>query len=313
MYALKGTKFKESFTCDYDVKNNIYSIKGKINATDFETIKLNMLKSSKAESTVDTVTANIDTFNTVSLATINTQKTADELKADAYYKIIEDRNEKYGKAKVAESEGVKYIDGLAVVDLVDFDGDDNEELLLVYRKMVKENATNAYSGERIIIENPTYCIEVYSWNGTVASKVFSNDNVSNYMNKSTVNYVMLKNNSNSVDICTNTYSYTNENNYTASTKIFSYKDGSFESTFSAREEDSYGYKSYYLDGTYSYRSDFESQAYQVPKFLNDDESYDDSKYTLIYLSGINSDEYDSTINHTVKTIGDLNKSYSADD
>lgn len=313
LLALKGDTFKQSSSCDYDYKNNIYSVKGEINAQDFETIKLSVIKSSKAEQIIDIMTSNIESFNTVSISAINSQKTESQLKADAYYKIIDGRNERFGKAKVVKDGSNSYIDGLALVKLVDFDGDDNEELLLVYRKMVKQRSTNAYSGESIVIETPTYCMEVYSWNGAVTQKVFSVDSISNYMNNSSINYIILKNNDKSVDICSNSYSYVDEYNYTASSRIYKYKDNRFNSAFSAREENSYGYKNYYLDGKYSYRSDFNNRAFEVPKFLNDDGDYDKTKYNMIYFAGSINDDFENTVNDTVKTIGELNKSYNADD
>lgn len=313
MLALKGDAFKESDNCDYDYKNNIYSINGKINAEDFETIRLSVIKSSRAEYIIDTVTANIDSFNTVSMAAINSSKSEADLKADAYYRIVEDRNNKYGKASIVKDKGEPYIDGVGLVDLVDFNGDGNEELLLVYRKMIRESATNHYTGERIIIEEPTYCIEAYSWNGSVANKIFSKDSISNYLNDSDVNYIILKNNDKSCDICTNTYTYKDEYNYSASSRIFSLKDTKIESVFSAREEVSWGYKNYYLDGEYTYKSEFENTAYKVPKFLNDSADYDKSKFRLVYFSGLDSDEYENTVNETIKTIESLNKNYSAAD
>lgn len=310
LYGLKGDTFKEDSECDYDYKNDIYSVKGKINAQDFETIKLSVIKASKAEVISDIVTENIDSFNTVSMATINSQKTEEELKADAYYKIIESRNEKYGKAKVTTDKGETYIEGLAIADLVDFDGDGNEELLLVFRKMLKESATNAYNGQRIIIEEPTYCIEVYSWNGAVTKKVFSRDSVSNYLSDNSVNYIMLEKNDSTSSICINNYSYKSERNYTASSRIYEYKDGSFDCTFSAREENSYGYKNYYLDGKYVYSSAFSAAAYKVPKFMDDSDDYDKSKYTLIYLSGKNnSADLENTVKDTIETIEGLNRNY----
>lgn len=313
MLALKGDTFKSDDTCDYDYKNNIYSVKGNINAQDFETIKLSAIKASKAELIVDIVTANIDSFNTVSMVAISSQKTDAELKADAYFRIIEDRNEKYGKAKIVTNKGEPYIDGLGVVEMIDFNGDGNEELLLVYRKMIRESATNRYTGERIIIEEPTYCIEVYGWNGSIASKIFSKDSISNYLNDSDVNYIIIKNNSGSYDICMNTYTYSNESSYTASSRIYSYGESKLETTFSARQEVSYGYKSYYIDGEYVYKSRFENTAFQVPKFLNDDGDYDKSKYRLIYLSGRDEDEFKATVNTTIKAIEALNKNYISND
>ncbi len=313
LLTLRGSTFKGSDTCDYDYKNDIYSVDGTINAQDFETIKLSVISSDLAESTIDTVTSNMESFDAVTATTVASQKTEDELKADAYYEIVEDRNEKYGKASVASDNGESYLDGLALVDLIDFDGDGNEELLLVYRKMIKESATNYYSGDFIIVEEPSYCVEVYSWNGSVASKIFSRDTISNYLNDSDVNYIILNYDNGKVNLCVNTYTYTDEYNYSASSRIYKLTDGSFESTFSAREDVSYGYKSYYLDGEYSYRSEFESTAYKVPKFLDDSESYDEASYRLVYFSGIESDSYDQIVKETVETIESLNKNYNAED
>lgn len=313
MLALKGNSFKESSSCDYDYKNDIYSIKGKINAQDFETIKLSVIKSTRAERIIDTVTDNIDGFNTVSLPTINNQRSDAELKADAYYKIIESRNEKYGKAKVSKDNGLTFIDGLAYVDLIDFDGDDNEELVLVYRKMLKQSATNAYDGQFIIIETPTYCTEVYSWNGTVTKKVFSSDSVSNYFSDNDVSYLMLRTDEKSAAICSNVYKYESDYNYTAASRIYEYKDGRFDSVFSARVVNDYGYKDYYIDGEYTYSRTFEEQAYKVPKFMDDEGSFDDDKYSLIYLAGSHEDSFNGTINETVKTIESLNKNYIPND
>lgn len=310
IYTLRGDKFKETDECLYDYKNNIYTVDGEINASDFETIKLSVIKYSKAEQIVNIVTDNIDSFNTVSVPAIHSQKSEAELKSEAYYNIVESRNEKYGKAAVTNKNGVEYLDGLAYVGLVDFNNDNNEELVLVYRKMIKESATNAYTGEFIIIEEPAYCMEVYSWNGTVTSKIYSRDSISNYLNDSDTNYLMLRNNSDkTVDLCFNSYSAVDEWSYNAASRIYSLKNGSFESVFSAREENSYGYKSYYLDGKYSYRSEFSAAAFQVPKFLDDNQSYDKNKYTLIYFSGDEKSGYKQTVEDTVKTIQSLNRNY----
>ncbi len=313
MLNLKGDSFKESLSCDYDYKNDIYSIKGKINAQDFETIKLSVIKASKAESIIDTVTDNIDSFHTVSLPEINNQRSDAERKAEAYYKIIEARNEKYGKAKIAKDKGLTYIEGLAYVDLIDFDGDDNEELVLVYRKMLKQSATNAYNGQFIIIENPTYCVEVYSWNGTVTKKVFNSDTVSNYFGDNDVSYLMLRIDEKSAAICSNVYNYSSDYNYTAASRIYEYKNGSFDSVFSARLINDYGYKNYYIDGEYTYKSTFEDKAYRVPKFMNDEGSYDKDKFSLVYFAGENESGFNDTINETVKTIESLNKNYVPND
>lgn len=285
-----------------------------LNAQDFETIKFSVIKSSRAEDIMDIVTANIDSFATVSVAKIESQKSSDQLKKEAYYQIVERRNSQYGKAKVVTENGKAFINGVALVKLVDFNNDGNEEMLIVYRKQVKKSATNYYTGEYIVIEEPTYCMEVYNWNGAVAKKIFSKDSVSNLMRDNDINYVMLQNAKNTVDICMNSYSYRSEYTYTAASRIYRLnKDETFESIFNAKVDSEYGYKQYYLDNEYTYQSSFENEAYRVPMFLNDDGKYDDKKYTVIYLSGDKSEKFSTVISDTVKTIESLNKNYVSED
>lgn len=314
LYAFKKDSFIKTSACDYDYKNNIYSVNGKINAQDFETIKLSVIKKSRADAITDIVTANIDSFATVSVVNIESQKTPEKLKAEAYYQVIENRNEQYGKAKLKTENGKSYIDGVALVKLVDFNNDGNDELFIAYRKQVKQSATNYYTGEYIVIEEPTYCMEVYSWNGTVAKKIFSKDSVSNLMSDNETNYVMLQKSNNTVDICTNSYSFESEYTYTASSRIYRInKNEEFEPIFSARTESEYGYMQYYIDNEYTYKSEFEEKAYRVPMFLDDDGKYDEQKYTVVYLSGDKSERFNTVIDETVKTIESLNKNYIAEE
>ncbi len=312
LFALKGDRFKENGKCDYDYKNDIYSVRGKINPQDFETIKLSVIKSSRAELITDIVTSNIDTMTTISLLAIENQKSPEQLKSEAYYQIVESRNERYGKAKIDKDENGGFINGLAVVRLIDFNNDGNEELLLVYRKNLKESATNYYNGEPIIIEKPTYCMEVYSWNGTVAKKIFSKDSTSNLMSNNNTFYLMLKQSGKSTEICVNTYDYKSEYNYTANSKIYKMnKQEDFETVFNARVVNDYGYKNYYLDGEYTYQSSFNERGYKVPMFLDDNESYG-KEFTVIYLSNKNTDNFQQVIDDTVKEIEKLNKNYIAE-
>lgn len=312
-YGLKGEKFVKSGGCDYDCKNDIYSIDGEINAQDFETIKFSVIKSTKAENMVNTVTANIDSFSTVSVPAIEMQKTDAQLKAEAYFDVVEKRIERYGEAKVVDENGENYIDGVAVVKLVDFNNDDNEELLLVYRKQLKKSETNANNGEYIIVEDPTYCVEVYGWNGAIAQKLFSRDYISNYLEDTDVNYLMLEKTNSGVDICINNYTYETSYSYTASSRIYQLDGDTFSEKLNVRIENNYGYKNYYIDGEYAYRSQFESQGYQVPKFMDDSEKVDNSVYTLIYVSGDEERSFKNTVNLTVDTIQTFDNDYTPDE
>lgn len=313
LYTLKGTEFKKSSECDYDYKDDIYSVKGKINAQDFETIKLSAVRTSKAEQIIDIVTENLETFGSISVAAIESQKTDEQLKAEAYYAVVEKRNEKYGKAEVVTKYGSSYIDGVCIVKLIDFNGDGNEELFIVYRKILKKSGTNSYTGEYIMMEEPTYCMEVYNWNGTVAKRIFSKDEISRYMSDEEVNYVMLKTGEQTTHICHNTYSFETQFSYTASSKIYKMKGESFTTSFNARVENNYGYRQYYIDNEYVYSSQFENEGYKVPLFLDDDGTFDSSKYSVTYLSGKDQENFDAVVDETVQVIQTLNKNYSPAD
>lgn len=312
LYALKGDTFSKSSECEYDYKDNIYSIKGKINAQDFETIKLSVIKTAKAEAISEVVISNLETFSNVSVANIENQKTPEQIKADAYFEIVRKRNEKYGQAKVVTNAGKSYIDGVAMVKLIDFDGDENEELFIVYRKQLRKSATNAYTGEFITIEEPTYCMEVYGWNGSVANKIFNKDSVSNCLSNKDRNYIMTQKADSKTNICTNIYSFQSTNNYTATSRIYELKDGEFDSIYNAKIINEYGWKQYYLDNEYTYQSKFDNEGYRVPMFMNDDADVDSSTYSITYLSGDKGGGFDGVVNDTVKTIQSLNRNYSPD-
>lgn len=309
LYALKGDKFKKSGECDYDYKNNIYSVKGKINAQDFETIRLSVIKSSRAEYITEIVTDNLETFSSVSLAQLENQKSEIQRRNDAYYEIIEKRISQYGEPEVKSEKDIKYINGLAYADLIDFNNDKTEELVIAYRKQVKKSSTDYYTGNYIVIEEPAYCIEVYSWNGTIAKKIFSKDSVSNYLENDTVNYVMLHKTGKGTEICVNSYSFETSYTYTASSKVYKLKKDKFDTVYSARMDYDYGYRNYYLDGEYSYESQFESEGHRVPMFLNDNEGFDSSEYIVTYLSGKKNYDFDKAVKDTVSTIQKINSNY----
>ncbi|MCC8072623.1 MAG: hypothetical protein LIO62_00640 [Clostridiales bacterium] len=310
LYALKGDEFKKNSECTYDYENEIYYVDEKIDASDFENIRLSCLSQTKAEEVVETVTDNIDTFGNVSTVQLETSKSKEELKADAYYEIIENRNEKYGKASVENEDSSYYIDGLAYVGLIDFNGDDNDELVLVYRRNIKVSSTNVYTGDFILVEEPIYYMEVYSWSGTVATKIFSKNGISTFMDDDSVNYFIYKNNEKTVNICSNTYSYENTYEYTAYSKIYKLSDNAFTTTFSARMEYEYGYRRYYIDDEYTYSSIFEKNGYKVPYYLNDDDTYDEDKFDVIFVSGQSESELEAVVSETVKTIQSLNDDYT---
>ena len=312
LYALKGDKFKQKGTCSYDFSTDTYSIKGKDNSEDFETIKLSVFRKSKADIIVELVTDNIDSFGNITAAALSQKKPDSELKAQAYYDIIKKKNEKYSEAEIKSEDGYSYIDGLALVRLIDFDGDGNEELFIAYRRYKSMSKYDNYSGEYIYYDVPMYGMEVYRWNGTAANRIFSKDSISGCLDDENENvfYVLMRTGEKTTHICNNTYSFENGYSYTASSKIYRLKNEKFDTIYSAKLVNNYGYKQYYVDNERLYNSyEFEEKGHRVPFFLNDDDTYDKSKYSLTYLSGREEEKFAEIVNQTVKTIQQINPDY----
>ena len=83
-----------------------------------------------------------------------------------YYDLIERYQEEFGEAaKASAGEYMKYLKGLCMAKLVDFDLDGSEELLLVYA----DPETVGPSGSYML---PRYIIEVWRYAGTDIEKVF---------------------------------------------------------------------------------------------------------------------------------------------
>lgn len=62
--------------------------------------------------------------------------------------MVDDLNRQYGSATYKTEGGIGYVDGLAVVEEIDFDGDGNKELLTVYRRQVKRRRRTTGPGSR---------------------------------------------------------------------------------------------------------------------------------------------------------------------
>lgn len=313
LLALHGDKFKaESKKWDYDFENDIYSVKGKINAQDFETIKLSGLRKSKAEIVADTVTKNIDAFGNISSKAITNSKSKEQLEKDAYYDVVKRRIEKYGTPKIEAEDDYSFIDGVAMVKLIDFDGDSSDELMIVYRKYKNKSKYDNYSGEYIYYDVPMYGIDIYKFTGSDARRIFSKETISNCLMDENKNvfYLMLQTGKKTVNICNNVYTFENSYSYTASSKIYRLKGERFETVYNAKLVNEYGYKQYYIDGDRVYSSEFTESGYKVPMFLNDDEKISSSDYSVIYFSGREEEGYQKIIDSTNDTIKELNPDYS---
>ena len=102
----------------------------------------------------------------------------------------------------------------------------------------------------------------------------------------------------------------NKYSFTANSREYKLKGGVFTPIYSAKEVNDYGYKSYYINDKRVYGNEWEEKGYNIPLFLNDDDSVNSSKYDLVYFSGKNSSDFEQTLNDTIDEIQKLNKEYT---
>lgn len=308
MLQLKNGEFKETnYSCEYDAVNDIYAIKGKMNSTDFETIKLSYISASKAERLVDIVNSNLDSFITEKDENKDSQKT--DPKSAAYYSVIAKRIEKYGKPVYEEKDNIYFAKGTAVVRLIDFDADGNEELLIISKRTEQESKSSKKASDE-------YRLEVYGWQNEQAVKLFENDGISRMKNKENDDafYILRLNENGTADICSNSYSYGKRSDkmWSATSKIVSMENGEFSTAFYAYINCQYGEMSYTIDDKSVYRTEFNKRGYQVPYFCNEDD-YDENEFEITKLQGTADDinSIKNTVSETNKTITKLNPSYIA--
>lgn len=312
LFNLRGKKFKYDKSCEYDVVNDYYTLDGKTNTAEFETIKLSYITSTKADRTVEIVTNNIADFKTRSIQEINESKTPLELRNDAYYDIIEKYNEKYGKANYNSGSYLCYAEGLCVVDLLDFNADGEDELLVIYRY----DKVIAGSGDETETE-PEYKLEVYAWDGSKAVKAYETDGLSTMQDSdSESEFYILRYADDKIKLCKNSYAHTSGSSrvWTATSRISEMNDeNSFESCFVAIVDCDWGYYNYKIDGKSVNKSKFADNGYIVPYFCNEDD-YDTSEFDVVYLQGKSNlgGQIQSVVDETRKTIKQINPNYIVD-
>ncbi|MBR3737234.1 MAG: hypothetical protein IKN26_00705, partial [Eubacterium sp.] len=280
LYALKGDVFEKKYNAQYDEGAQAYSIKKKVDPISFERIKLAILVEEKAAVTTEQVSKTIDSF----LGTGGTAKllNSNQNLQSAYYAVVEDRNQAYGKAKVVKKNGVSYISGLAAVDLVDFNGDDKAELVLIYRKSVKVRSADS-QGNYIAGVDDKYYIEIYRYNGAKAVLAYTNENISNSLNDSTDLYYIIKKKNNKAYYCVNAFSTQEYGRVVnASSTVFKFDGTQFVSQNKAQYRTSYGYTDYFINDQEVYKSAFNEKGYAFPLF-DGGSKYDENTYTVTYL------------------------------
>ena len=315
LYAMRGKKFKKAGSCQYNVDTGVFSQNDKSNTEDFERLQLSCIRETRAEVLVDTVTAAMEEFNTKTTAEIEASLPDATLKKQAYYDVVDDLNRQYGSATYKTEGGIGYVDGLAVVEEIDFDGDGNKELLTVYRRQVKKTEKNDWTGEQTLINVPVYSLRVYNWNGSIAKCIFTRDQIcqpftDDEETAQNTQFYILRKSGKKTDLCFNAYRRESQSVYTAASRIFRLKGEQFSVVYDAKMEYEYGYKTYYLDGESVYESTFNTKGYTVPYFMND-AGYDAEVFTVVYLSGdkTHQDAIRSRVSTVEQHIQSLNDEY----
>ncbi len=311
MYQLKNNKFIKGFTCTYDEVNEVYVVNDEQDLTSFERVKLSVLRAEKAIVSSDAVMNTLDGFaGTESVAA--DPGTAQTLE-NAYYTIVQEYNKRYGTAHYVEKDGKAYVEGLAVVDLIDFDGDGQDELLLVYRKQVKTREENN-SGSSVTITTDKYYCDVYRYSGTRALLAYSNEGLSNSLDKSDDIYYLLKKTGDGYHYCINNSSKKNYGDeLNASSGEMAYNGTEFTSYQNVSYTQSYGYSEYYVEGDSVKKSVFEDTAAGIALFYETGEDYDKDVYHVTYVQRKRTDagEMSQLPDKTEKAIQKLNAQYEA--
>lgn len=311
MYQLRNNKFSESFSCTFDEVSAAYVVNDKQDLTSFERIKLAVLRAEKAIVSADAVMNTLDDFAGTE-SVVADPGTAQSLEK-SYYAIVQEYNKRYGTAKYTDSNGIACVEGLAVVDLVDFDGDGQDELLLVYRKEIKVREENN-SGKSITKTTEKYYCDIYRYSGTRALLAYTNEGLSNSAEKADDVYYILKKEGDAYHYCinsANTKNYGNELNASFSEMAFNGTEFSSSQNLSYAQE--YGYSEYSVEGESVKKSVFEDTAEGIPLFYENGENYNKAVYSVTYLQRKSSEAGDlnQIPANTEKAIKKLNAQYEA--
>ena len=310
LYHLRHGKFVRKYEVEYDKKAKSYSVDGKDDTNGFERIKYSVLKEEKASTDVDKVSEMIENFKGSSSDDDVVQ--GSQTLENAYFSIVQDYNSRYGVSKYKEENGLAYINGLAVVELIDFDGDGKDELLLVYRKTVKER-NESESGEDMTVNVDRYYCDIYRYSGNRAVLTYSNEGLSNSLNNDKDIYYIIRRQKKKAYYCLNSFTNSDYGNHISAVSAeYKYDGTSFIQSFKASYTTDYGYSKYYLNGKSVSKYTFNDEGYKNPLF-DSEEKYDKDHYRVTYVQQKRIDVSDmkEIPKATENTIQKLNQSYSA--
>lgn len=306
LLALRSDEFEKKLDCTYDSVTHEFTVKDKVDVSSFERIRLSVLGEKKANIISELVSSTIDKF---------TDKTGKSIVSSevgginsAYSKVIQSYISRYGKSEYVEKDGISYIDGLAAVQLIDFDGDGTDELLLSYRREVLVRGEDN-QGNYIATSKHQYYVDIYQYNGSGAKLIFQRDDVSVSLNDTDNKYLVIKTQNGKSFYCSNSFSNTEYGRkiYAASSIFRLGKDG-FSEKFKASYATEYGYTKYYINSERVYsKSTFDEKGYEVAMFNGSDE-YDSDIFNVTYLQckTKNAGDMESQVEKTNSTIASLN-------
>ncbi len=304
LYKLSGGEFKKKSTAVYNAEKLSFAIKSRNVTDNFERIKFAVLRESAASSIVDRTLNATDSYTeTTTNKIVKSTDTANS----AYYELVKEYTETYGEPTLEASGKMPYISGLAGVNLVDFDGDGQDELMLIYRKTVSERDED-YDGNYVSVEKEKYYCDIYMWNGHNAVQIYQDDGISNLSDDESSAYYILKKDGNRYFYCSNKFKSDNYGkNVSATSKMMQFTGEKFEQQFKANYQTEYGYTKYYIDDEREYKNSFaENGGYKVP-FFDGSEDFDNTKWNVCFMQG--DENWESNIklqlektNNNIKTL-----------
>lgn len=305
LYTLKGNEFEKKQDCIYDLITQEFTVKNKVDISSFERIKLSVLGEQKANIISELVSNTIEKFADKNGKSVVSGKVGGI--NSAYNKIVQDYINKYGRPKYVEKDGISYIDGLAAVELIDFDGDGTNELLLSYRREILVRGEDN-TGNYIATSKYQYYVDIYKYNGSNAKLIFQRDDVSVSLSDTDNKYLVIKTQNGKSFYCSNSFTNTEYGRkiYAASSIYRLGKDG-FTEKFKSSYTTEYGYTKYYINSERIYsKSDFDEKGYEVALFDGSDD-YDSDLFKVTYLQckTKNAGDMESrveTINSTIESL-----------
>lgn len=305
LFGLKGDEFVNKYEATYDEQAELFVVRKKVDYTSFERIKLSVLREEKASVILDTVSTTIDGFKMDTTDAENKKKTN---RKQAYAEIVKKYEAKFGAPTVRTDDEGAYIDGLAVVKLIDFDNDGSNELLVSYRKKgLSRDEDN--EGNYVSVTQYKYQTEIYSFDGKNAKLVFEKEDACQKNIDSWDRFFIIQNDGDKKNICFNNYS-SRENGHivTATSTILSFNGKEFEPSYKSKYVTDYGYKEYYIDDEQVWTRQFEEDGYVVP-FFDESSIYSSTEFDVFYVqkAGANASTIQPQLDETLSTIDKLIK------